>query len=782
MNPRRRTRIALSVLAAAVLLPLAGVALLAARFDAAWLKPRIEAAAAQATGRTLRLGGRLRLVPGWTPAIEADDVSLANLPGGSRAEMATARRVVLHVALLPLLHRQVVIDRLELAGVSLLLETDAAGLGNWRFARPPPPTPPGNAVAAAGGARAEPGVAVRAVAVTDARLEWRDGRSGRTGALAIPSLALTRPAAGAPVALTGTVVAGPLTARIEVRSGPPVHVELAGTLRDQTVAMTADVSGGAPVSVNVMTRAGTASLGLAGTAGDPLAAPGLPPAAAQDGDSHEAGLLGAGLAAAGLQGAGGQASGSQASGSQAAGSQAAGQSGAGLGTGLDLQVSLRVPDPAVLGALLGRTLPDSGSLTLAGRVTGDLGGRLALHGFSASGAIGDLSGDLAFTPGRVPSISGSLSASRLDLDALRGLWRSLPVAAPLAGADGAGADGAGADGAGADGAGPQSGTAASGAAPTPRAPLIPDTALRFDRLRRADADVQARIGTVTYGDAAVNDVSLHLRLSGGRLTLDPITARLPGSLLRAALTVDASRPAPAPATLALHLQAPGLAAKAVLAGLGLPRAVDGPLDVLADLHAAGDTPRALAARLDGMAGLAMSGGEIDGAVLRPALDALLRSARLPQGVVDAAGDGTIRCLAARMDFAAGHGTLHPLLVDTPALHVEGEGTVDLTDETLALALRPLARLGGAGVAVPIRLAGSLRAPRATIDTGAVAGAAAAGGGFRAVIGALDAAASSEACGPALAAARGGALPPVPATAIQRQKPPKTIDLLRKLFR
>lgn len=129
----RRLRMALSVLAFLVLLPIAAAALLLSRFDANQYKPQIAAAIKRATGRDVALDGdiRVRLTP--APTLEINNASLANMPDGTRPEMATVQRLQAELAVLPLLHRRVEITRLVLVRPDILLETNAAGQPNWRF-------------------------------------------------------------------------------------------------------------------------------------------------------------------------------------------------------------------------------------------------------------------------------------------------------------------------------------------------------------------------------------------------------------------------------------------------------------------------------------------------------------------------------------------------------------------------------------------------------------------------------------------------------------------------
>ena len=132
----------------------------------------------------------------------------------------------------------------------------------------------------------------------------------------------------------------------------------------------------------------------------------------------------------------------------------------------------------------------------------------------------------------------------------------------------------------------------------------------------------------------------------------------------------------------------------------------------------------------------------------------------------------MRCLALRTDVAAGRATLHTLLLDSTRLHLAGDGTVNLVDETLDLHLRPQLRLGFGGVSVPIRLSGPLRAPRPQAE---ISG----GGGQPGLM--IGAPPPPDDCPARLTEARGGRAGPMPAAApdTPRSKP---ADLLRNFLR
>ena len=88
------------------------------------------------TGRQLVLAGPVGLKLSLFPTVTLQDVALANMPSGSRPEMARVGRVEAEFALLPLLSRRLELRRVVLRSPDLLLETDAEGRPNWAFAPP----------------------------------------------------------------------------------------------------------------------------------------------------------------------------------------------------------------------------------------------------------------------------------------------------------------------------------------------------------------------------------------------------------------------------------------------------------------------------------------------------------------------------------------------------------------------------------------------------------------------------------------------------------------------
>src|ERR1700688_895098 len=94
----------------AVIAVVAGIALL----NSTDFKPRLTKAVQDATGRTLVVNGPMRVTLSLWPTVEISDVTLANLLGGSRPDIAHAERIEAQLSLLTLLWHRIEIFHLTL--------------------------------------------------------------------------------------------------------------------------------------------------------------------------------------------------------------------------------------------------------------------------------------------------------------------------------------------------------------------------------------------------------------------------------------------------------------------------------------------------------------------------------------------------------------------------------------------------------------------------------------------------------------------------------------------
>jgi AsmA protein len=337
------------------------------------------------------------------------------------------------------------------------------------------------------------------------------------------------------------------------------------------------------------------------------------------------------------------------------------------------------------------------------------------------------------------------------------------------------------------------------AAPPPAAPpkrhserLFSDQSIPFDLLRVADADLKLDIADLHSGGADYKAIDMHAVLSNGKLTIDPLSADLPGGHLAGSVSADAGQAAP---PVHLVLRAPGLALKTILAAIHQPSYATGNLEVYADLSGSGDSPHAIAASLDGSLGLAMAGGTIDNRLLGSLLGKVMDSLNALD-LVGKGGTSELRCFALRMDAKHGIAAVKPLALSSSLLTMGGVGTVNLGSETVAMALRPQARVAGTGLVIPIAVSGPIRDPSVKVNdlgaaeanAGTVAGVVLGNATPLGIVGGLLGAdklaggRTADLCPSALAAARGQT---VAETAPAKAAPPKTSNpetILKNLFR
>jgi uncharacterized protein involved in outer membrane biogenesis len=357
-----------------ILLVVAGIAVLVARFDPNRFKPQIIAAVRSATGRELTIGGQIGLSLSLQPTLEVGDVGFSNPPGFSRPQMATLQKLELQLALIPLLSKRVQIEQLVLQQPDILLETNAQGQSNWQIGPPgtpgaapaprppqsspsaPPPASPQAPAPGSAGAAPPPSIALSSLKIEGGTLAMRDA-TGHTTTLALKELIATESAANAPLHLTIDASYNGAPVNLTADTGP-----LAGLLG----------AGSAPWPIKLAATAAGAKFNVDGTVAQPA-------------EGH-------GLAAA---------------------------------------LTVDIPDLAALSPLAGTALPPVKTVAAQFKLAETTGGNgIALTDVKLTLPQGDLTGSLSLQRGAPPLVTANLSSKRIDLDALGKSLAAAPGAAP----------------------------------------------------------------------------------------------------------------------------------------------------------------------------------------------------------------------------------------------------------------------------------------------------------------------------------------------------------------
>jgi AsmA protein len=730
----------LSTAALLLLLAVAALGVAVTLLDPNDHKPQIVAAVEQATGRTLSLGGPLRISRSLWPTIEVTDVTLANLPGGTRPDLARAERIEAQLSLPALLRRRVEVSKLTLVGPNILFEF-VGGKPNWVLE---PAT--GSQTSLSG----------LHVTLDIGQAHVRNGMvtmrlPTRTHVVGIRSLDLQHPAADAPLDLAAVLVysdyqpfslrasarptggvadtwetrlefaaynatlsaegrmhlAGDYDLQVEGRIPeleklnallPSLHLPSLHRMSVSTHLTSGRMPGDLPVIGETRLQVGSADLGdrLSGLMLRTVEVS-LPKTGGAATTSGAGRYTDTTFTFAGTFELPGRldgrfstlidlkarlaAGGTQASASPDASLALNGELSLNGGTfdGLDATVGLRLPALAASRSVLSRDLPALTDISLGGRlsISADLGS-LRLRGATLSAHELDVAGDVSIGLASPLALDGRLRATRLDMDALLAASGAELVAPGARTAD-------------------------------PGAGVIPNTPLPWAMLRGKTMHLTASIAALTLGRQVWRDVDLGLQLADGRLQVSPLRLALPGGPMEMWLSADALKP-DVPVSLTLH--APGIPLALLARYAALPGDVAGDLHVEMQLKAQGTSAHDLAASLDGPFSATMTHGSLSNAALIELVSAALQALGVE---VPAQGETAIRCFGIVGSFNAGVGRFRSIALDTTYLQLDGAGQVDLRAETLALKLHPLARVSGSSVSVPVLVEGSLRAPYGRLD-------------------------------------------------------------------
>ncbi|WP_417453481.1 AsmA family protein [Kiloniella sp.] len=171
-------------------------------------KPEIAAKAKEATGRDLKIGGKISLSLFPTVAVEVNDVALANYEQGQSKDMVTLEQMALELQVMPLLSSEVVIDRFVLVKPVINLEVDKNGKPNWELEGTQDPAS-GTAAAESsetsesGSSASLSGLSLGDVRIQDGELHFTDLSSGTKEDIEALNLEISLDALSKPLSVDG---------------------------------------------------------------------------------------------------------------------------------------------------------------------------------------------------------------------------------------------------------------------------------------------------------------------------------------------------------------------------------------------------------------------------------------------------------------------------------------------------------------------------------------------------------------------------------------------------
>lgn len=183
----------------------------------------------QQTGRHLAINGDARIGISLTPTVDLNDVELSNPEWAKNPQMLKVKQLEVKFAIIPLLKKQVVIDKVNLIAPEIYLEKAKDGVASWTFKTSSPQAAAAavkkapqadkisaQAVAENPGAAALAGFAARNVTIENGLVNYFDAKTGKETNVKINQITMEAPAvdqqmtAGFDVTYNGQPIKGDL--------------------------------------------------------------------------------------------------------------------------------------------------------------------------------------------------------------------------------------------------------------------------------------------------------------------------------------------------------------------------------------------------------------------------------------------------------------------------------------------------------------------------------------------------------------------------------------------
>jgi hypothetical protein len=247
-------------------------------------------------------------------------------------------------------------------------------------------------------------------------------------------------------------------------------------------------------------------------------------------------------------------------------------------------------------------------------------------------------------------------------------------------------------------------------------------------LEKIDAEIDLDATVLKLPRFALENLTAGVKLQEGRLDLAPVSASIGGGEFEAELHLASGSRNQIQARVKVHRLDLGQ----MLRNLDLPESIRGEAGFKIDISGSGPTPARLAASLDGSVSLAMQDGQLASRYLEKSelygfelTDTFLGLFDLEE---EEQGEYVkINCVICRFEIEDGVARSDVLVFDTTQVGMVGSGKVDLRNEELDIALKPVTgggiglpgfaklKLGMAPLADAFKLNGTLQHPEISLD-------------------------------------------------------------------
>ncbi len=255
--------------------------------------------------------------------------------------------------------------------------------------------------------------------------------------------------------------------------------------------------------------------------------------------------------------------------------------------------------------------------------------------------------------------------------------------------------------------------------PRPQEPEQPDQPIDLSVLEGLNADGTLKIGALQLSNVKAQNIRLEIRAKDGRLEVDPMAASLYDGTLAGKLAIDAEKN-----RMALSQRLSGVSVSALLKDLADRDFIAGQGEVVFDLVGAWTTAGALKRSLAGTARVALEDGAINGIDLIESARASKTHAALDKPAAPrtrGASKTDFSKLSASFRIAKGVARTDDFVATSPLLRLGGKGSIDFAEGSMdytATANVVGGATGQAGtdranprrITVPVRISGQLDEP------------------------------------------------------------------------
>ncbi len=379
--------------------------------------------------------------------------------------------------------------------------------------------------------------------------------------------------------------------------------------------------------------------------------------------------------------------------------------------GADAVFDLQGRNLADLYKFVGVVLPSTPRYVLHGRVSkkGE-----AWNVKDIKGKLGDsdLAGELSYDRAeKIPRLAGKLKSNLLDFDDLAPVV-GLPeqprraVTAAAASTD--------------PGQPPGQRKAKKPKAPKdPTRKVLPVAPLDLARLKAMNSDVSYSAARVTNaGKMPLDRMAMQVRLKDGVLLLDSLNLGIAGGTVAGRVRIDSNSN---PAAAEVRLSGKSLELNKMFTDVNLTRTSFGKIHADINLQGRGNSVAQMLAGSSGNVSMLMGKGQISNLLLEIAG---LDGAEIIKFLVRGDNNVGVRCAATAFDVKSGLMTSRALVLDTTDTVIHGEGSVNLATEGIDFYFRPQPKdMSILSLRSPLKVSGTLGAPQAGPDKGALAGRA-----------------------------------------------------------